>query len=232
MKAVVCLPTKNEALSVARMVQAIRSLGLEVFLVDERSTDQTAAIAAEHGVPVFQRDGHGKGWGVRKAVEVAAARGDDVLVLIDCDCSYDPADIPRVLEAMEHHATVIGRRPMCEISWPHRLVNYLHTGTVNMLFGARLHDINSGLRALRVRAYAQGLTAEGFDIEAQLTTSALRRGLSVAEAPVHYHKRVGRSKIRAWDTVNILRRIFTEWLLCVKLPRVSFGSARWDDLQQ
>ena len=220
MKTVVCLPTKNEALSIARMIRAVRAVGLDLFVIDEHSTDETAAIAASLGVAVHQRDGSGKGWAVRKALEVARQRGDEVLVLIDCDCTYAPDDIPRLLQAMEGCETAIGYRPMRAIAWSHRVVNHVHTGAINLLFDSHLHDINSGLRALRVRAYAGLLTATGFDIEAQMTSTALRRRWRVAEVPISYCRRVGRSKIRAWDTLRILRRIVRERF---RKPGVAFS---------
>lgn len=189
------------------MVQALQPLQLPIIVVDEHSEDGTGNIAASLGVMVYQREGSGKGWGIRKALQVAHAQGYDVLVLIDCDCTYDPRDIPQLLSVLGNAGCAIGCRPMQAISWSHRLVNYLHTGTINLLFGARLHDINSGLRAIRVHNYVEGLTADGFDIEAQMTTHALQRGLGVVEVPVAYRKRLGRSKIRAWDTLRILRRI-------------------------
>ena len=207
---VVCLPTRNEEPSVARMVHAIRALGYDVFICDERSTDETCAIAASLGVSVHQRAGSGKGWGVRKALEIAVREGYDVLVLIDCDCSYSPEEIPRLLSAMNRHGCVIGSRPMHMIPWPNRFVNYLHTGAVNLLFGVKLHDINSGLRVLRVKSYVDVLTATGFDIEAQMTIVALTRRLGITEVPIGYHKRVGHSKVRVWDVARILWRIIRE----------------------
>ena len=224
MNVLVCLPTRNEALSITRMVQAIRAIGFKVFVVDEHSTDGTCEIAASLNVPVYQRDGSGKGWGVRKAVEVAAKTGQEILVLIDCDCTYAPEDIPRLLERMDGCGCVIGCRPMATISWSHRVVNYLHTGAINVLFGARLHDINSGLRALRVAAYAGRLTATGFDIEAQMTTTAVKCGWRVSEVPIQYHTRVGRSKIRVWDTVRILWRILKERFTSVPDARLVQGT--------
>jgi glycosyltransferase involved in cell wall biosynthesis len=210
LKTVVCLPTRNEAKSIAPMIEAIRAVGLDVFVCDQQSTDGTIEIAASLGVAVHQRDGNGKGWGVRKALEAASAGGYDVLVLIDCDCTYRPEDIPCVVAALGACASAIGARPMREIAWPNRLVNYLHTGAVNLLFGARLRDINSGLRALRVATYRGAVTAEGFDIEAQMTLIGLRSELGVAEVPVGYRKRVGESKVRAWDAARILWRIVRE----------------------
>ncbi len=210
MKPLVCLPTYNERKSIDEMADRIGALGLELMICDQDSTDGTVERARERSIPVYRRDGFGKGWGVRKALDAARERGSDVLVMIDCDCTYAPEDIPAVLAAMPGQDMVVGVRPMREIQFSHRLVNRLHTGLINILFRRRFGDINSGLRALRVEKFAGALDAEGFDIEAQMSAKAARNGWRVAEVPIRYGRRVGRSKIRARDTFRILRRIWAE----------------------
>ena len=210
MKTLVCLPTYNERESIVEMIERIRALGLDLIVVDQHSTDGTIALAERLGTPVHQRTGQGKGAGVQKAVALAAAQGCDVLVLIDCDLTYQPESIPELLSRMDGAEMVVGARDFGAIHWSHRLVNYLHTGMINWLFGARLRDINSGLRVLRVRAFQRLLDADGFDIEAQITTRALRSRFRVLEVPVAYLRRAGRSKIRARDTWTICRTILRE----------------------
>jgi dolichol-phosphate mannosyltransferase len=210
MRALVCLPTYNEIRSLDAMADRVGALGLDFVICDQDSTDGTVERARERGIPVYRRDGFGKGWGVRKALEAARERGFDVLVMIDCDCTYFPEDIPAVLAGMEEKDMVVGVRRMQDVQFSHRLVNHLHTGLVNRLFGCRFRDVNSGLRAMRVEKFLGGLNAEGFDIEAQITAKAARNRWRVGEVPVRYGVRVGRSKIRAGDTFRIMRRIWTE----------------------
>ncbi|MFQ6111100.1 MAG: glycosyltransferase family 2 protein [Nitrospinota bacterium] len=212
MRAVVCLPTRNERESIEGMIEAVRALGLDLFISDENSTDGTLEIARRLGVPTHQRNGSGKGKGVQKALEVAEREGYEVMVLIDCDHSYPVDRIPELITYMSSYDMAVGSRRMGDIPFSHRLVNILHTQAINFLFGGRLRDINSGLRALRVEKFAGRVTAAGFDVEAQLTCLALRQGLRVKEVPVEYRKRRGKSKIRAWDTWVILRRILLERL--------------------
>ena len=214
MNPVVCLPTRNEIGSVQRMIDAVKALSLPLFISDQASDDGTQEAAAKAGVRVFQRDGQGKGHGVQTAVKAAESLGHDVLVLIDCDCSYPVEDIPKVLAEMERTGAdmVVGCRPFGNIQFSHRLVNWLHTGSINLLYGASYHDINSGLRAMKVERFRGKLTAAGFDIEAQISSVAARGKMKTAEVPCGYVKRVGESKIRAWDTLVILKRILLERL--------------------
>lgn len=194
------------------MIDEVRALGLPLFLSDQASDDGTQDVARRNGVPVFQRDGQGKGCGVQTAVRKAAELGHDVLVLIDCDHSYPAKDIPPLLAKMEQSGAdmAVGCRPFAHISWSHRLVNRLHTLAINLLYGASYRDINSGLRAIRVDRFGGKLTAAGFDIEAQISCVAARERMKVVQMPCGYEKRLGESKIRAWDTFVILRRIAAE----------------------
>ena len=217
MKPVVCLPTRNEKDSIQIMIDSLRKLKLPLFISDENSTDGTIAIAEKNKVPVYQRDGKGKGYGMKKAVEVAKKLGYDVLVTIDCDCTYPAERIPALLKAIDDGAgMVIGVRNMKNIRKRHRLPNKVHTWAINFLFfrffNNWLHDINSGMRAFRLDKI-KPFKSKGFDIEAEITIRAIKDGLKISEIPVEYEKRVGESKIRIKDGFTILMRIVKERFL-------------------
>ncbi len=219
MRAVVCLPTRNEKDSIQLMIDRIKELKLPMFISDESSADGTVEIAEKNHVPVYQRDGKGKGFGMRKALEVARQLGYDVLVTIDCDCTYPPERIPGLLKAIEDGAGMaIGARDMKNIRPLHRIPNILHTLAINLLFfrflgrGNWLHDINSGMRAFRLDRI-KPFRSRGFDIEAEITIRAIKEHFRIKEIPVEYEKRVGESKIRIKDGFSILMRIIKERFL-------------------
>ena len=184
--------------------------GYDVFVCDEESSDGTAELAQRKGVTVYQRDGQGKGVGVQRAIEIAMEFGYEILILVDCDCTYPVESIPTMLALMPDFDMVVGARPMQRIAFARRLVNYLHTGLVNLLYCANLRDINSGMRAFKVEKFNGQIDAKGFDIEAQLTVVALRNGYKIRDVPIEYRDRRGRSKIKPLDTLAILRRIVVE----------------------
>lgn len=209
MKTVVCLPTYNEEESLQEMIEQIRQTGLDLFVVDDHSTDRTPEIAKRNGVPLYLRDGAGKGWGVRKAVQVAKEGGFDNLVLIDCDCTYPPRFIPQLLRHLPECDMVVGQRPIRAIPRLNRIPNRFFTGLVNLLFFASLKDVNSGMRVFKV-AKMPALDAEKFDIEAQMTIRAIKSGLKIREVPIDYFERKGKTKVRLKDGLIILFGILKE----------------------
>lgn len=210
MKACVILPTKNEEESIGYMIDEISKLNLPIIVVDEHSRDKTIEIAKSRNAEVYQRQGSGKGAGVISAVNIAEKNGYDVMVLIDCDATYPPKYIPEILSHMKENDMVIGVRQMSHVRFLHRLPNIIHTKLINLLFNARLNDINSGLRGIKLKKFHGLLNAEGFDIEAEMTIEALKHKLKIKEVPITYNKRLGSSKIRIKDGFVILLRILKE----------------------
>jgi len=209
MKVVVCLPTRNEYKSVQSMIDSIKKLGYDLVISDSHSTDGTIEIAKKNKVPIYQRDGLGKGFGIKKALQIAKEKGYDILVLIDCDKTYPTEYIPIMVKYLQKYDMVVGARSLNEIKPFHRLPNKIHTLAINILFGGNLKDINSGLRAFKVNKF-KNFRSKGFDIEAEITTKALKNKLKIKEIPIEYQKRVGHSKIKVKDGALILWRIIKE----------------------
>jgi len=210
MRAVVCLPTRNERDSIKLMVSKVRKLKLPVFVSDEHSTDGTIEIARKLKVPVYQRSCSGKGCGVQTALKVAKQKKYDVLVLIDCDNTYPVEDIPKLLSLMNRRDMVVGARKFSNVPFVNRMGNFVHIWAINVLFFTSLKDINSGLRAMNVNKFAGLIDAQKFDIEAQITCRALKKRLKIKEIQINYHKRTGQSKLRLSDGLSILLRIIVE----------------------
>ncbi|MGZ4388972.1 MAG: polyprenol monophosphomannose synthase, partial [Gaiellaceae bacterium] len=110
MKAVVCLPTYNEAENLEPMVRALGEVlpdGGRVLVIDDDSPDGTGAIAdrlaAElEWVDVLHRERkEGLGRAYVAGFERALADGAELVLEIDCDFSHDPQDVPRLIAAVE-----------------------------------------------------------------------------------------------------------------------------------
>lgn len=218
----VILAAYNEAATIADVVRLSRESAPgvgEVIVVDDGSTDATAALASQAGARVLRLpQNRGKGAAIRHGI--AHARGE-VLAFLDADGQDDPREIPRLFEALRPGVDmVVGSRFLGHfdegaITPLNRAGNLFLTGVANALFGARLTDTQAGFRAVR-RAAAERcrLTADRYDIEVDLLLGVLRSGGRVVEVPVRrMPRRHGKSGLRSIrDGARILARILRKRL--------------------
>ncbi len=206
----VCVPAKDEEPTIREILEGCRPHGDELFVVDGRSQDRTREIAESMGVPVYLDEGRGKGCAVREAIR--RARGD-ILVFIDADMSFDPADIARLVEPIARGEAdyVNGSRMRGGSDELHgdlnkfiRMVGQdIITLGVNYRFGVRLTDSQSGFRAIRLAAARQIKLVENLTTtEQEMIIKFLRAEFRIVEVPTHeYASRRPRSHIslrRVW----------------------------------
>jgi glycosyltransferase involved in cell wall biosynthesis len=199
----VCLviPALNESASLPRVLQAVpRAVIDEIIVADNGSTDATAEMAVTHGARVVSE--LRRGYGSACLAGVAAADHPDIIVFMDGDWSDDPAEIPSLLAPLLDGTAdiVIGSRTLGrpekgallpQARWGNALAGLL----IRLLFKRKVTDLGP-FRALTARAWdiiRPDDRAYGFPVQTQVR--ALARGLRVAEVPVGYRRRIGRSKI-------------------------------------
>jgi glycosyltransferase involved in cell wall biosynthesis len=148
----VVIAALNEGATIGGVVERIREYcpGAEVLVIDDRSTDDTAARAEAAGARVIRRPYTlGQGAGVKTGVR--AAHGD-IVVLIDGDGQHEPADIPRLLDLIVSgpYDLVIGER---DRAGQQNAVRWLGNSALNRigsyLVGLPMRDLTSGFRAMR-----------------------------------------------------------------------------------
>lgn len=205
----IVLPTMNEeeALSVVlpKIIEVMgrTSLTYEVVVVD-KSTDSTPDIAKKLGAQVVRQTG--KGYGDAYILGFKHARGR-YIVMLDPDGSYDPEDIPRLLQPLiEGRADfVMGSRLRGTIDdgampWLHRYIgNPFLTWVLNVLFKAGVSDAHCGMRAIRRDALKKlPLKCRGMEFASEMIIEAAKRGLRIVEVPIRYHRRIGYSKLSSF----------------------------------
>jgi len=215
----VVIPAYNEGEHVAGQVIAVREVlarsgwPFEIIVVDDGSTDRTAAEADSTGARVLRRP-RNRGYGAAIKLGIRHAKHDWILIT-DADGTYPVEAIPSLLAAAERNEMVVGARIGKSVSIPlaRRPAKWFLTRLASYLAGQRLPDINSGLRLIRkslVERY-EVLLPDGFSFTTTITLSAACNGHSVGYLPIDYHARLGESKIRArhaYDfTLLILRTI-------------------------
>jgi len=208
----IALITKNEEQNIALMIDRIRKAGFkDLYVVDERSSDRTEEIARKKGVKVYQRKGTGFGCGIISAIDIAYKKGYDYIVRLDCDGTYPPEEIYKLLEYTPEYDMAASYRGWRNIKFMHRLPNVFFTHLANILFGFHIRDINSGMKAIRVKKFHGLLDAPGFDLEAQMTLRAIKKGYKIKNVPINFIERTrGKSKIKISDGFLILKRIIKE----------------------
>ncbi|HEY3174665.1 MAG TPA: glycosyltransferase family 2 protein [Candidatus Polarisedimenticolia bacterium] len=216
MKLSVIIPAYNEAATLGEVVGRVRStaragLDLEIIVVDDGSTDGTAAALQASGVRLLRHETNmGKGAAIRTGLTRATG---DAVIIQDADLEYDPADYHPILEAMRREgvAVVYGSRILGRN--PHSYLRFYYGGRVltalfNWLYGTRLTDLTTCYKAFRRETIQElPLTCRGFEFCPEVTARLARRGARIVEIPITYHPRSIEEgkKIRWHDGLKALR---------------------------
>jgi dolichol-phosphate mannosyltransferase len=213
-KVVVVIPTYNERESINKAIDLV--LGLprqaDVLVVDDGSPDGTAGVVRarpEFNKRIFLLEGKGKaglGTAYRRGFQWAVKNGYQAAVEMDADLSHDPADIPKLLEALEQGAHLaVGSRYLGGISvlnWPQsRLFISTFGGFyVRTLTALPMSDPTSGFKAIRVDVLRdldwQKVQAEGYAFQIELHHTAWKQGFTIREVPIVFtERREGDSKM-------------------------------------
>jgi glycosyltransferase involved in cell wall biosynthesis len=188
---VALIPGYNEAPRIGAVVAAAR-MHLPVIVVDDGSTDGTAARAREAGATVVeQRPNQGKGAALRAGFRDALATGADAILTLDADGQHDPAEIPRFLAAWSADAggppdLVIGQRNFRAMPPIRRLSNELGGRAFSWAVGRPIPDNQSGFRLVSRRLAEATLASDepGFAFEVEQITTCIRMGGTIAWVPI------------------------------------------------
>ena len=206
----IVIPALNEAdgiADIANRVMGIRAAlvaagvpTLELIVVDDGSTDDTAAIAeGVAGVTVI-RHGRNQGYGAAIKTGFRAAKGD-MLAFLDADGTYPPEAFPELCRSLAAQGAdiVVGSRMAGEESGMplvRRLGNSFFARLVSLTSGQKISDSASGQRVLRREVLARVYPLpDGLNFTPVMTTRAIHEGLRMVEMPIRYEERVGRSKL-------------------------------------
>jgi len=211
---VVCLPTYNERENLEPMVRALGEVlpeGAAVLVIDDNSPDGTGEIADRLAaelpwVDVLHRprkEGLGRAYvdGFRQVL----ASGAELVLEMDCDFSHDPADVARLIAAVEEGADLaLGSRYVPgggTENWGlvRRLISRgasIYTRTLLM----PIHDATGGFKCFHRRVLEaielETIDAAGYVFQIETTYRALRKGFQVVEVPIRFaDRREGHSKM-------------------------------------
>ena len=196
----IIIPAKNEAAVIADVVSSVRDAceDAEILVVDDGSTDDTAALAEQPGVTVI-RNPVSLGNGAAVKAGARAARGD-ILVMMDGDGQHKAKDIQLLLEKLdEGYDMAVGARDSGSHAGVGRLAaNGLYNVFASMISGHRILDLTSGFRAVKAELFRKFLylLPNGFSYPTTITMAFLRSGFPVTFVTIKADNRVGKSHIR------------------------------------
>lgn len=210
----VLVPCHNEAAAIAKVVADFRVAlpSARIFVFDNNSTDDTAAIATKAGVEVRKVSLAGKGNVVRRMFADIDA---DIYLLVDGDDTYDAAIAPQLMHLLlaDELDMVVGARvPVGTAAYRpgHAFGNRLLTGFLSRLFGRSFTDILSGYRVFSRRFVKSfPVFSAGFEIETELAVHALEMSMPVAEMDTPYKERPAGSSSKLKTYSDGTRILFT-----------------------
>jgi glycosyltransferase involved in cell wall biosynthesis len=216
LRVAVVIPCWNEALTIGKVIGDFRNALPEaaIYVYDNNSTDQSAAVAQAAGATVRRETLQGKGNVIRRAFADVEA---DIYVLVDADDTYDATSAPAMVQLLieQQLDMVTGRRVVTESNGAyrrgHRLGNRVLTGAVRLIFGDRISDMLSGYRVFS-RRFVKSFPAlaDGFETETEFTVHALELRMPIVELPTPYKARPAGSVSKLHsvaDGLKILRTI-------------------------
>ncbi|MBG6104477.1 glycosyltransferase family 2 protein [Micromonospora vinacea] len=199
-RTLIIIPALNESGSIADVVGEVRGElpGVDVLVVDDGSTDRTAAVAAAAGAKVAKLPYNlGVGGAMRLGYRYARDHNYDVAIQIDADGQHDPRYVPKLVDLLEDNDLVIGARFAGEgdynVRGPRRWAMVMLSAVLSRVAHTKLTDTTSGFRAANRRViemFASWYPAEYLGDTVETLVHTARRGYRIRQVPVAMRKRM------------------------------------------
>jgi glycosyltransferase involved in cell wall biosynthesis len=192
----VVLPCLDEAAALPWVLGRLPD-GYRAIVADNGSVDGSPEVAARLGATVVHAAPRGFGAAAHAGLDAATA---ELVCFLDADGSFDPAQLPRVVNPVAEGRAdlVLGRRrPTSWRSWPvhARLGNAVLARRLRRAAGVRVRDLGPMRAARRESLLGLGLVDRRFGYPLEMVVKAARAGWRVSEVDVDYAPRTGRSKV-------------------------------------
>lgn len=216
----IVIPAYNEESAIGATVDEVLAVieesprYYELIVVDDGSSDDTAAKAEKSGVRVIQHR-RNRGYGASLKTGTLASRGS-VVLFYDADNQFDPADIERMVDELQDADATLGARTSKSYApFSRKGGKKVLSWLANYLARTKIPDLNCGLRAIR-REVLLGylhLLPSGFSASTTTTLVLLKENHDVKFVPVTVKKRIGKSTVKpikdGVDTILLIVRLTT-----------------------
>lgn len=228
MRVSVIIPTHNEAQAIGRVLADLPANTVtEVIVVDSNSTDGTPDLARSMGARVIQEPR--RGYGRACLTGLANTQNPDVVVFLDGDYSDRPSELPSLLAPiLEGRADITlgsrlgGKNKSRALPWHQSFGNRLAAGMIRLLYRVNVTDLGPfrACRADVLPALALEEATYGWAVE-MILKGALNE-FRIAEVPVSYCPRIGKSKISG----TVKGTLGAAWFILSRIVRYYFRRRR------
>jgi glycosyltransferase involved in cell wall biosynthesis len=221
----VVVPAFEAARTVAAVAREALALGYPVTVVDDGSTDGTAAALSGLPVEILSHpENRGKGAALRTGFARALAAGEDGVVTLDADGQHDPGAVPLLVAAARRTGAAIviasRRGQFASMSRLRGSWNRFGAWCMKRLTGFDVPDSQSGLRLYSAEALRRvPFRSDGYDAEMELLLGAWRAGLSIASVDAPARVADGRS-------TSHFRAVADTWRICMTFLRLAFPGGK------
>ncbi len=216
------IPAFNEAGHIAEVVEKTRAQGLEVLVIDDGSRDGTADVARRAGAQVVvNRRNRGLGPTIRRGYQEAVARGADIVVQLDADGQYDPAEIPKLLAPIlsgEADMVLGARLSNLKYDMPtvKKFGNHAFTKVLKQVTQTDVRDGQTGFRAVHRDVLERCLPINRFSYTQEMIIRAAKEGFVIQSVDIHFYPRYD-EKSRLFSSP--IKFAFRGWWIIIRTLR-------------
>lgn len=203
LKLSIIIPVFNEKTTIESVIESVNNTKIdllkEIIIVDDCSSDGTKEILRrmnDKSIKIFfHQKNMGKGAAIRTGLKNATG---DVLLIQDADLEYEPSEYKKLLKPIIDDKTkvVYGsrveaiRRNIKNMNKLHYIGNLLLTFATNILYGAKITDMETGYKVFRKEVIENiNIRARRFDFEPEITAKILKNGYKIFEVPIEFKAR-------------------------------------------